>query len=137
MTFWTLAKSVLLACVLSQVVMLEVAGIVTSLRTGDVGGFFAVLALPMTLAFFGIPSLIWSVLVIPPMYYALSYFGRRELAPVVVFLIGAAIAAYLAIAKPPPSGAIPGYDQTAMGFIAGSFITWALYAFFWVKLRRA
>jgi hypothetical protein len=137
MTPWKLAISILQAGVVSQLLALAIGGLVQTLRSGDVGGLFAVLALPMTLAFFGLPVLIWSVLVIPPTYYAFSWFGRRELAPAVVFAIGAAIFAYLAIARPAPSGAIPGYDQTALAFIAATYVTWALYAFFWVKLRRA
>ena len=83
----------------------------------------------MSLAFFGLPSLIWSYLVIVPTYYAFSRYGRRDLVPFAVLAIGAGILVYLFVADPAPSGAIPGYDQSSQAFIGATLIVWACYAF--------
>jgi hypothetical protein len=136
MMFLRLLTSIFIACVLSQAAALVVAGLATSAIHGRIDGLFALLALPMTLAFFGLPALLWSLFVIIPTYYALSWYGRSELVPFVVFALGAAIVAYHVIAQPAPTGAIPGYDQTAMVFVAIAFIGWALYAYFRLGLRR-
>lgn len=111
-------------------------GLAFLLTKGEVAGLFAVLATPMTLAFFGVPGLVNSLILIPATYYALSSIGHRRMVPYVVFAVGAAILLYLFIAKPAPSGAIPGYDQTAQGFTAATFILWALYAHFRLGLRQ-
>lgn len=136
MIFVRLLLSILLACVLSQAVVLVVAGLATSAIHGRIDGFFALFALPMTLAFFGLPALLWSLFVIVPTYGVLWWFGRARLAPFVVFALGAAILVYHAIVQPAPTGAIPGYDQTAQVFVAFAFIGWAVFAYFRPELRR-
>jgi hypothetical protein len=135
--FLRLLLSILVACVLSQAVVLVVAGLATSALHGRIDGLFAILALPMTLAFFGIPALLWSLFVIFPTYAVFWWYGRAELASFVVFALGAAILAYHAIARPAPTGAMPGYDQTAQVFVAFAFIGWAVLAYFRPELRRA
>jgi hypothetical protein len=128
--------SILVACVLSQAVGLVIAGLASAVMEGKIDGLFALAALPMTLVFFGLPALIWSLIVIIPTYYALSWYGRVGLAPFAVFAVGAAILLWLFVTDPPPTGAMPGYDQAAQLFVAIAFIGWALYAYFRVKLGR-
>jgi hypothetical protein len=132
----SLIGSILVSTVASQAIGLTLAGLVFAATGGGIGALFAILALPMTLAFFGLPALIWSFLVVVPAYAAGAWFGRRDLAPFAVFAVGAVMLAYLGVMDPEPTGAIPGYDQTAMGFIAASLMTWGLYAYFWLGLRR-
>ncbi|HXC51743.1 MAG TPA: hypothetical protein VN634_12705 [Candidatus Limnocylindrales bacterium] len=103
---------------------------------GKTDGLFAVLATPMTLAFFGLPALSGSLLVIVPTYYALSWLGHREMVPFAVFAVGAGILIYLFVAEPAPSGAMPGVDQSAQAFAAASLIVWSAYAFFRMDLRQ-
>ena len=112
-------------------------GLLMFLKDGKVAGLFAVAATPMTLAFFGIPTLAGGFFVIVPTYYALSFFGLRRLVPFVVFAVGAAIALYLIIVQPAPTGAMPGYDQTAQGFAAAALILWAFYAYFRTNIRHS
>ncbi|MFN2377051.1 MAG: hypothetical protein ABR538_10970 [Candidatus Binatia bacterium] len=136
MSFWGLIRSILLVALCVHPVVLGVAGLALFLTEDGVDGLFAVAATPMTLAFFGLPVLTGSLFVIVPTYYALSRYGRREKVPVAVFAIGAGSLAYLIAADPAPTGAMPGYDQEAHGFVAASLITWALYAYFRLDLRQ-
>ncbi len=136
MTFWALIRSVLVASLCAHPITLGVLGLVDAVTKGKMDGLFAVLATPMTLAFFGLPALSGSLLVIVPVYYAFSWFRHRELVPFAVFAVGAGILVYLFVADPAPTGAMPGVDQSAQAFAGASLIVWAAYAFFRVDLRR-
>ena len=136
MTLWTLIRSIFLVSLCTHPIVLAVAGLVHFLANGEIGGLFAVLAAPMTLAFFGLPVLIWSLLVIVPTYYALARLGRRKWVSFAVFAAGAGVFVYLFIADPAPSGALPGYEQSAEALIAVSLILWACYAHFRRDLAR-
>ena len=136
MTFWTLIKSIFLVCLCAHPIVLGVVGLAQSLSTGKSEGLFAVLATPMTLAFFGLPALFSCLFVIVSTYYALSLCGRREIVPYVVFAVGAGVLLYQFIAEPALTGAMAGYDQTAQVFTAASLVIWAFYAFLRTDLRR-
>ena len=136
MTFLKLLLSILLVSICSHPILLFLAGLFMTIRDGKLEGLFAPLAAPMTLAFFGIPTLTGGLFVIIPTFYLFSRFGRRDLVPFAVFAIGAAVLLYLAIAQPAPTGAIPGYDQTAQGFAAASLLVWAVYAYSRLDLRQ-
>jgi hypothetical protein len=136
MGFLRLITSILLVCIFAQPIVLTLAGVAHFLKDGGFEKLFAFLAAPMTLAFFGLPVLISSLIVIPPTYYALSYFGHRDKTPFAVFAYGAAIILYLVIADPEPTGAMPGYDQTAQGFTAATYMVWAFYAYYRMNLRQ-
>jgi hypothetical protein len=136
MTFWTLFRSILLVSLCAHPIVLAVAGLVHFFVNREVGGLFAVLAAPMTLAFFGVPVLAWSLLVIVPTYYALSRLGHRNWVAFAVFAVGASIFVYLFLADPAPSGALPGYEQSAQAMIGVSLVLWACYAHFRMDLVR-
>lgn len=134
MMFLSLLRSILLVCLLVHPIGLTVMGLLLTLRTGKTDGLFAVLATPMTLAFFGPPALIWCLVLILPTYYVLSWFGRRNLTPLVIGAVGVALFLHLALRDPVPTGAIPGYDQSAEGVTAACFVGWAMYAYFRMDL---
>jgi hypothetical protein len=135
-TLRSLITSILIACVLSQAVGLVVAGLASTVMEGKIDGLFALAALPMTLVFFGLPALIWSLIVIIPTFYAFSWYERVALTPFAVFAVGAAILLWLFVTDPPPTGAMPGYDQAAQLFVAIALVGWALYARFHLNLGR-
>lgn len=130
MRFFALIRSIVLVGLLAQPLALFLLGLADFLRSGRVDGLFAVAATPMTLAFFGVPVLLASLVVIVPTYALLSYCGLRGWVPAAVFAIGAAVLAYLLLAQPAPTGALPGYDQAAQLFAGCTLVAWALYAFF-------
>jgi len=137
MTFWTLIRSILLACFLCHPVGLTVMGLAHALKNHKIDGLFAVLATPMTLAFFFLPALWSCLLLIVPTFYGLSRFGRRDAVPPVVLAVGLAILLYHFLANPALTGAIPGYDQTAQVFTGISLVAWAVYAYFRLGLRAS
>lgn len=136
MTFWVLLKSVLLACLGVHPIVLSLMGFAVFVRDGKIEGLFAVAATPMTLAFFGIPTFSTGLFVIIPTYYAFSWFGRRAVAPFALFALGAGTLLHLFVTDPAPTGAMPGYDQTAQAFSAATLIVWSLYAHFRMELRQ-
>ena len=137
MTFWALVRSILVVSICIHPIGLGLLGLADFLMNGRSDGLFAVAATPMTLAFFGLPALASCLFVILPTYYVLSRYGRREMVPFAVFVLGAGTLLYLSVARPAPSGALPGYDQALQGFTAATLVAWALYAFFRLGLRRA
>lgn len=136
MTFWALLRSILLVALLAHPVILGTLGLASFLMDGKVEGLFAVAATPMTLAFFGLPALTASVLVIIPTYYALSRYGRRGAVPFAVFAMGAGTLLHLFVTDPAPTGALPGYDHAARALAAATLIVWAAYAHFRLDLRQ-
>jgi hypothetical protein len=137
MTFWALIRSIVFMCLCAHPITLGVLGVGYAVTRGNIDGLFAVLATPMTLAFFGPLALSGSLFVIVPTYYAFSFFGHRKMVPFAVFAVGASILLYLFIADPPPTGGMPGYDQGAQAFAGASLILWALYALFRMDLRQS
>ena len=91
----------------------------------------AVLALPMTLVFFGLPAFLWTCLLVLLTFYGLKMFGDVRLTPRIVGGIGLAVMAYMFITQPAPTGAIPGYDQALALLIGWTLVVWAI----WAQLR--
>ena len=118
--------------IISVLVSIPIAQGIGLLVAGSFGekfvGPLALLALPMTLVFFGLPAFLPSLAIIATTFYGLMVAGHRRLAPLVLALCGSAWMAYLLVAKPTPSGAIPGYDQALQFNVAGVLIVWAAYA---------
>lgn len=127
--FGALVKSAAIATLLSQAVGLVLLG----LMHGAINGFriesvAAIFALPMTLAFFGLPAFLWTCLVAVLTFHGLRMAGDVRLTPRIVGAIGLAVMAFLFITQPAPTGAIPGYDQAAALIVGWTFFVWAIYA---------
>ena len=124
MSILRLIISVLLSVPIAQGIALLVAGFFGEKFIGPL----ALLALPMTLAFFGLPAFMPALAIIAPTFYGLMVAGHRRLAPLILAVCGSAWITYLLVAKPTPTGAIPGYDQTLQFNVAGVLVVWAGYA---------
>lgn len=124
MSIARLIISVLVSVPITQGIWLLVAGFFGEKFIGPL----ALLALPMTLVFFGLPAFVRSLPIIAATFYGLMAAGHRRLAPIILAVCGSAWMAYLLVAKPTPSGAFPGYDQTLQFNVAGVLVVWAAYA---------
>ena len=131
MSIVRLIVSVLVSVPVTQGIGLLVAGFFGDKFIGPL----ALLALPMTLVFFGLPAFVPSLAIIAATFYGLTAAGHRRLAPIVLAVCGSAWMAYLLLAKPTPSGAFPGYDQTLQFNVAGVLVVWAAYAYWRLALR--
>jgi hypothetical protein len=124
MSIIRLIISVVVSVAVAQGLWLLVAGFFGEKFIGPL----ALLALPMTLAFFGVPACLPSLAIIAATFYGLTAAGHRRLVPLILAVCGLAWMAYLLVAKPTPSGAFPGYDQTLQFNVAGVLVVWAAYA---------
>lgn len=128
--FGALVKSAAIATVLAQVVglvLMGLAGLISGAATA-IEGVGAVFALPMTMVFFGLPAFLWTCGLALVAFYGLRSRGAARLVPLVVGGIGLAGMAWLFITQPPPTGAIPGYDQALALIVAWTLVVWAIYA---------
>lgn len=138
--FGALVKSAAIATILAQAVGLVLIGLGQAAVSGlKVESIAAVLALPMTLAFFGLPAFLWTCALAIVAFYGLRARGAVRLTPLVVGAIGVAGTAWLFITKPPPTGALPGYDQALALVVAWTLIVWAIYVqlrLFWRRVPQ-
>jgi hypothetical protein len=123
MSIIRLIISVLVSVPIAQGIWLLVAGFFGEKFIGPL----ALLALPMTLAFFGLPAC-----PVPCDHRGDILWPDGGGAPPTrsdhLAVCGSAWMAYLLVAKPTPSGAFPGYDQTLQFNVAGVWVVWAAYA---------
>jgi hypothetical protein len=86
MSIVRLIISVLLSVAIAQGIWLLVAGFFGEKFIGP----FALLALPMTLAFFGLPAFFPSLAIIAATFYGLMAACHRRLAPIILAVCGLA-----------------------------------------------
>ena len=123
MSILRLIISALMSVGMVQVLWLLVAGFFGEKFIGPL----AVLALPMTLVFFGVPAVIWTLPIIAATFYGLMAVGYRRFAPMILAVCGLAWIAYRINTPAPMAGGIPNYNQTLHFNAAAALVVWSVY----------
>ena len=133
MSIVDLIVSVILSVVVVQAAALIIGGLLN--HSGAVADrFAAILALPMTLVFFGVPALVIAAALIVSGVYALEAAGLTTYAPAVMALLGVGWIGAMAVIKPRQHDPMAGYRQVLRLNAAAALIIWAIYAFQWLDL---